>query len=36
MLWVDKHRPSTLSKLSYHEDVTHHLQALVMLSLVIC
>jgi replication factor C subunit 3/5 len=28
MLWVDKHRPTTLAKLDYHEDLTQRLQAL--------
>lgn len=28
MLWVDKHRPSSLEELSYHDSVTARLQAL--------
>jgi len=28
MLWVDKHRPSKLCDLSYHDDITTRLQAL--------
>ena len=28
MLWVDKHRPSNLQDLSYHESTTARLQAL--------
>ncbi|GAB5031261.1 replication factor c subunit 3 [Nannochloropsis oceanica] len=28
MLWVDKHRPMTLAKLDYHDDLTQRLQAL--------
>jgi replication factor C subunit 3/5 len=29
MLWVDKHRPTTLSKLDYHAELSERLQALV-------
>ena len=29
MLWVDKHRPTSLAKLDYHEDLTERLKALV-------
>jgi replication factor C subunit 3/5 len=28
MLWVDKHRPSNLEELSYHESTTERLKAL--------
>ena len=28
-LWVDKHRPSSLSKLDYHKDAANHLKKLV-------
>ena len=28
-LWVDKHRPTSLSKLDYHKDLSCHLKRLV-------
>ena len=33
-LWVDKYRPTSLSKLDYHKDLATHLRKLV--SLAVC
>ena len=36
MLWVDKHRPTSLAKMDYHEDLTARLQALVSVATKAC